>query len=1186
MRHEGDSFYILHVSDFHISENSDEAAKAALKAVTDKIKEMNINVKYLIHTGDMIDSRDLKEETDDKKETAARSRFQKAKSIIMDLKKELDITQKNMIICCGNHDIIRYKNKDKDVSGFFKDFLKSIYGWNEGTEQELTELRKLDDLNVLVLNTNGPFAEKKGACIECDKLKKVLCEEKNAEQPNWFYSDGEKGAISKEESKVNIIVAHKPLYEICEDIRLPYGSELQTTDFLSELQDFINGNGFYLCGDKHTSSIAASYIHDIPHYFCGHPFALIEDNSKKKDKQEGNNVCKCKKEEKCVIDYNLIEIKNKKIGKVRKIHLEQAVNIPDEFPSAVRRYENHFLEPLLCILNHNFYRNIRKGCYAPQMRQSFDKYSHRPRTVIKRRKVLPEYRNPDFKSYKFAISDHRNIQAENKSWKCQVHPIDTTVSKLYEKSKKYIVKNSFALLASKTDLRYNSWFNLSWRNLFNRYKNINFKRISEFYILFCRLKDSSNELIEWANDANIFDELCEIITESMNDVENINTQNIINVRGDYSSGKSTFLGILYICLLYRYSQGEIDYIPAYFNMENDDILNKIQEENTYAVAVKQTFTFFVEEIEKIAEREQASVCYIVDGLDEQDIWSESSGDSVGRVALDILSKTKHSKYVMSFCQNKLAHFKNTMPVRKYYEKSYVMYFNPVLVREKNDKNIDFVQFVRHIIDSNTPKNRNGVEDNDLVNLESEKTISEPRECPAIRKLGRLFINPGFIYHNYQYLKECEEGDSGRAVYMRYIDQQYRICLDALEYNFIHYAPAMAYLFTYEGYTYEKFKSISPSTNDYWEQKILEYSSKIYKTFIFIKKHKDAREYLLALHYNRELRYYAENPNAEIQKNSIINRLIPRNISIIIKKLWWNDQNKFVIVCRNLIEKHKNEDISSCTLSMLIYILAYLDKMPGYVYDEIKKLLIDTANKNGGDKRTEEDSSEPWNINIAGENSRRMKKFMDLDFLYSKEILDAINNGSSIALTKKLLESPSFRLYNRQYLMWYYGDLTIYGENRINNLEPGKDIIYKGVDYYKCFYTIYHKLYVCFENKCADAYPLLEYELFTICDLVNSRKLDKKVFSRDEKEIIGHLIEILNEYVSYGSYGKENTKREEENDVKEEERISEFEESFSTKTGGDLIEHTVNHLEKYKEGYCDNEYIRRFFKLLDRVLLTL
>ena len=55
------------------------------------------------------------------------------------------------------------------------------------------------------------------------------------------------------------------------------------------------------------------------------------------------------------------------------------VNIPDEFLSAVRRYKNHFLDSLLCILNHNFYKDICKGCYAPQMRQGFDKYSHRNR---------------------------------------------------------------------------------------------------------------------------------------------------------------------------------------------------------------------------------------------------------------------------------------------------------------------------------------------------------------------------------------------------------------------------------------------------------------------------------------------------------------------------------------------------------------------------------------------------------------------------------------------------------------------------------------------------------------------------------------------------------------------------------------------------------------------------------------
>ena len=62
------------------------------------------------------------------------------------------------------------------------------------------------------------------------------------------------------------------------------------------------------------------------------------------------------------------------------------LNIPDEIPSAVRRYGNHFLASLLCIPKYNFYENISKGCYAPQMRQGLDKYPHRNGHVIKHKK--------------------------------------------------------------------------------------------------------------------------------------------------------------------------------------------------------------------------------------------------------------------------------------------------------------------------------------------------------------------------------------------------------------------------------------------------------------------------------------------------------------------------------------------------------------------------------------------------------------------------------------------------------------------------------------------------------------------------------------------------------------------------------------------------------------------------------
>ena len=316
MRQDINSFYILQVSDFHISEDSKDSAKNALRAVTDKIKEMKINIRYLIHTGDIINSKDISqkieeqygtkltpEEYDERLDKIAKQRFKIAEELIEDFEKNLDVMQKNIVICCGNHDKVRYKTRKKEAFKPFQEFLKNVC-----SHTELTELHKLDNLNVLVLNTNVSD-DKKVTCVDCENLKKVLNVELQDEQPSWFYTYGENSNVSEEDSKVNVIVAHQPLYDICEQIRLPYGSETQTTDFLSALQDFINGNGIYLCGDKHTSSIAASYIHDIPHYFCGHPF-VFEKNNFPSDCVHIDLTQSQKRE----IDYNLIEIKEGKTG--------------------------------------------------------------------------------------------------------------------------------------------------------------------------------------------------------------------------------------------------------------------------------------------------------------------------------------------------------------------------------------------------------------------------------------------------------------------------------------------------------------------------------------------------------------------------------------------------------------------------------------------------------------------------------------------------------------------------------------------------------------------------------------------------------------------------------------------------------------------------------------------------------
>ncbi|RKJ32183.1 hypothetical protein D7Y09_17365 [bacterium 1XD42-1] len=344
---------------------------------------------------------------------------------------------------------------------------------------------------------------------------------------------------------------------------------------------------------------------------------------------------------------------------------------------------------------------------------------------------------------------------------------------------------------------------------------------------------------------------------------------------------------------------------------------------------------------------------------------------------------------------------------------------------------------------------------------------------------------------------------------------------------------------------------------------------------------------MALHYNRELRYFAENPKNEILEYSIINRLIPRNISIIIKKLWRTDQNKFIIVCRNLIEKRKlnNMHINNCTLSMLIYILAYLDKIPDYIRDEIKELLFETAGSEVQLTKTIGGNADLWEI--SGENSKKMKKFIDLNFLHSQEIIEAINSNSSFALVKKLLTTPNFALYNRQYMMWYYGDLTIYGENRINNLVPGKDEINRGIDYYNCFYTLYHKLYAHFENQCKVPYPLLEYDLFTIWDLAFSRQLNKKqapekrfFYSEDEKEveIYGYIEDILNKYIHhYCKINVSDKTKEEYNEKNIEEDLRNIDISHKKGALGEII----NYLNILNID-TDERYVHCFFNVIKQL----
>ena len=1071
--------YLLHVSDFHLTEDiqAGKHADAALDALVSKLQASNIQIDYLVHTGDVIDSSDIfytvatenpeyieytktvedengkpeclfdadrfsKEASLDEKRAFDAlvnkrmiARFSEAEQLLRGFISRLNIAPGNTAICCGNHDVLRPFSVDiadvqckrinndswkyscpsqvEEAFDPFEDFLNNL---NVANSQKRCNTSKpvshcmIGNLNILILNTNWMNHGKQKAgyyCIRCEQAISVL-----------------KQLISEKEQKrdtLNIVLAHKPLYEICENPRLPYRRYIETP-FMSNLKKYVGDNGLYLCGDKHTRSIAHSQIHAIRHYIGGEPLRV----PLKKETSE--------------VEYNLLEVSNYRIGIERKIHL---------------------------------------------------------------------------RSSKATV------------WTCEIRPQDSVVDNLYRICSDYISKSALDII--NRDRSFRTWDDIcqeihNWSRgktkKWNNDLNILYKSICKYR------KYGTDDISLTSDEIDIFDFIVKRINEQM---KNVAFRNILNIRGEYDSGKSTFLSIFYIYLLNQYSVGAIDYIPAYYNLESNTMNALIDEHSSYNKTAQEGFRSFAGEIQDISEKEHQRVCYIIDGQDEQDCWSYSSEDSIGRGILDVLAEYKNSWYIMSYSQHRLPYFKNTMPMRKYNDTSDIMYFNPVDVRDSNSTDCRFKDFVGSFLTlvGSLPESTRKLHGKSThYGSESESnnvynTIINDA-CAIIRRFRRLTINPGFMYQNLQYIAPAnvqkalsyQASISAEDVYSYYIDRQEMICMNEFGYGFVNYAPAMAYLFAFKGYTYERFKKLTQEagygSNLHIYEPINANRDKVYQAFLFIKKHSDAREYLIAMHYNRELRFYAENPNLDIAEDSILNEFITRNVSVIIRKLW-TDTNKFIIVCDKLLQR---ENLSNCVQSTLIYCLAYM-RMYNPIRDSLGKRLRQKA-KETLQKQYKgcELHKIPWEV-TGDDYSIRLKNFLNLSLLHTLLIYSSENSKSTLnfanALTLSLekeiaddyisknlgtCDAEGFRRYNRQIQRLYYGDLFIRGEANQRLLDPCDDRVDKGFDFHNCYNYLLVKLYS------GESYSLKEFDLFTAVDLITTR--------RDRKYIRQHHVPSITE----------------------------------------------------------------------------
>lgn len=1172
--------FLLHVSDFHLTEKDTEReiANAALNEIAKKLRKERIKIDYLVHTGDIIDSKDFHQQAyqyvknlpgithsyntendfsfelfsknasieeksafNHKISELTRAHFDQAREVFSNFMSETNVAPGNVVICCGNHDSMRLapttdeepicekqnmiphaaivsdnnpsadhtkpldRHHHEDPFYLFNCFLNELKvanspvrcNYNPLNQSPLVECCTLDNLNFLILNTNwtNPNCVKPGNyCIHCQstvkKIKEIL------------------SASNNMAGEFNIVAAHKPIYEICENTRLSY-KNYRKTEFMSNLYDYLGENGIYLCGDKHTRSVVGASFHDIPHYISGEPLHV---KNKETDDYEA--------------EFNLLGIADGKLEMEQKIHL---------------------------------------------------------------------------------------WSKDGRAWTCDICPQDGTVSNLYDLSKNHISPAAYELIPA-TNSR-NTWEALNQvlfsqekvtPNTNNTNRDINCihaceitndKYLDQLFKASSKYRENGVTDVKWektdnscpTTDAdNVFVYVADRISKRMQ----CNNRNILNLRGKYSSGKSTFLGLLYIYLLRLYSIGKINFIPVYFALENAKMLDKVKNSSTYYDAVKYAFDDFAQKVQKTASKEHQAICYIIDRVDTQDCWSYSSEDSVGRGLLDVLSKYDNAWYIFSFGDHNLPLFKNTMSARIYSEDSDVMYFNPIEINDENycDSNNYFFDFVASfllkkgfitdlskfctktysVMCANLCDEAMGkmlehfssicsaqYRDAFISTLSSETDFEEllcklltldetfhkfyrnliSEVCKLIRKFRRLDLDFGFMRQNYQFLTELtltkdiphikNSALNVDQIYRYYIDRQYERCSLRMDYGFVNYAPAMAFLFSYQGYTYERFRKLRDNNTlraRHDMKLICDNEDKIYNAFMFIKKHQDAREYLTALYYHRELRFYAEHPHEKINEDSILNEYITRNVAVLVRKMWI-DTNKFIIVCEKLLQR---EEISNCTLSMLLYCLSHIS-----IYEPIRIRLLNSIRDrsvvalakpldgtpdqriiNADDienleKYLIENFDSSWVV--KGDNGKqKLDYFLDLSLLHTlvlygamgQKVLDKMMDqlcSESLKNSKTQQgdntdqprqdrnEKPTcshFSCYNRQHQMLYYQDLSIWGEHKKRALDPGNDLIYKGLDFFNCL----HYLCVKINDACRTkkTYPLLTYDVLTLCNLVHSR----------------------------------------------------------------------------------------------------
>lgn len=365
-------------------------------------------------------------------------------------------------------------------------------------------------------------------------------------------------------------------------------------------------------------------------------------------------------------------------------------------------------------------------------------------------------------------------------------------------------------------------------------------------------------------------------------------------------------------------------------------------------------------------------------------------------------------------------------------------------------------------------------------LEEQRT---DRFYKVLKKLRCISVNLDYIHGLGELLEDYIHEETSWKVMKKKLELTTKRIDEAFDETNKEIIYKAAYLLFFKGNTYQLIRS-----NDDMEKLT-------YIDFLKIRNNSEICQFLMARHYIEELKYYANNKES-IAKDSILNCFISRDISVIIR-LQIEDLGIQAKVFNRIIDNHFDE-LNGYAISFLVYLLGHLKGYNGLNAVNLEKLKL-------------------LNDNKFFENC--ICRSHDLAEIVSSK--DEIQRQKSNDFLIKLMTDEQFRVFNRNYQLWYYEDINESIGGKSDILEMTKKVG-KGFDFHNCFMFFVSKIDYCFENN--EPYPLLEVDIFTLCDFIYSRlqNFDSEALFYSDKynnrdnsvsaSVLRRMIEIIDNYL--------------------------------------------------------------------------